>query len=95
MGLARWGQSLFDFSLQAGELDFEFFHRLSISGIVVEILRFERVFFTIQKIPVIDVGFVVVDAVSKRLMCDDVGLGAMASVNTIVDKCFELCIDLE
>jgi phosphopantothenoylcysteine decarboxylase len=48
--------------------------------------------FTARQLAVLvnDLGVVLVDAVSKRLMCNDVGVGAMASVDTIVNVCFDL-----
>jgi phosphopantothenoylcysteine decarboxylase len=39
-------------------------------------------------------GFTLIDSVSKLLMCNDFGVGAMASVDTIVDTCFDICSNI-
>ena len=33
-------------------------------------------------------GFKLVDSISKLLMCNDFGIGAMASLHAIVDSCW-------
>jgi phosphopantothenoylcysteine decarboxylase len=41
-----------------------------------------------------ELGFTVIDSISKLLMCQDVGIGAMASVETIVERCFDIYSNL-
>lgn len=35
-------------------------------------------------------GFILVDSISKKLMCNDVGIGAMASTDSIVQTCLDI-----